>query len=416
MKRYGDISHYRAPYKDSVFSGFGAATLQDAVPSQKDATKNLPEPGPFVQGSVEGSKLNDLIALLLANSKPKASGVMKLSEGVMLDILMTALATATSFGDTGTTMFPGGDRNSACLSLLAKALASTGRADVPGFKMAAQLPPKLGAIYLIPAAGKPGSNSATFWLFAAPKELTLAEAGQLASFTTPNHSAYELLGAGEALPAKYADLFKKHGYKGVEGCKSAGLSTASMLGYGALGLVAVGALAMLLKGKKKPKVYSSNPRNESAISARLKKRAIRKSERVAARAEYVAMVKARRADRKSARKAVRASERQQKVALMKQIREELRSRGFRLPPRSIRELAESHLRGDYGANPDRKSKCPICGEKTVKMGVSEDLKGTSRSCGHTTREKPTARMLATHHRVLDLRARAMGHLMRHFGK
>lgn len=265
MKRYADIAHYRAPYKDVMLSGFGADEAPAAAPATYSTTVTM------------SPNMSIAYSILFAYSAADKDGLAVLKpEGV--DFVLTAAATLKGLYQGGAVMrggavvqvgavvYPaeGADYGSKAIaepSMLDYAAALTGRGAAPkGQKIAAN-----DKAYVLVSYGENAQGKVLPVFTLATKEQALAMAPHRAKPTY-----FVLLAPGQKLSSKVESLLKY----------PAGLSTAAMLGYGALGLAAAAGLFMLLGGKKKKASFEANPkRKKKARKAKRAKKAAHKVRR-----------------------------------------------------------------------------------------------------------------------------------------
>lgn len=254
MKRYADIAHYRAPYKDVMLSGFGADEAPAAAPATYSTTVTM------------SPNMSIAYSILFAYSAADKDGLAVLKpEGV--DFVLTAAATLKGLYQGGAVVYPaeGADYGSKAIaepSMLDYAAALTGRGAAPkGQKLAAN-----DKAYVLVSYGENAQGKVLPVFTLATKEQALAMAPHRAKPTY-----FVLLAPGQKLSSKVESLLKY----------PAGLSTAAMLGYGALGLAAAAGIFMLLGGKKKKASFEANPkRKKKARKAKRAKKAAHKVRRV----------------------------------------------------------------------------------------------------------------------------------------
>lgn len=259
MKRYADIAHYRAPYKDVMLSGFGA----DEAPAPIAAT-----PRPQVSGL-----LAETLNKMLAATTEDADGLAVLNPAVA-DQLSAELGRIKAQWDGGDVIMPAADAVIGATvakepSMLDWMAYLSGRAGAPlGVKVAAKQRPN---DYVLVGFGEAADKSIRPVISIVNKE-----SAKLGALRKNSPFFFVLLAPGSKLGPFAASSLKNSPLKQGE-AEVEGLSTASMLGYGALGLAAIAGIYLAFgKTKKSPK-YESNPRKAKKARKAKKSRKARKA-------------------------------------------------------------------------------------------------------------------------------------------
>lgn len=232
MQRYGEISHYRAPYKNSILSGLGA-----------DAP------------AVVDNELDNRILQLASMSVPTSKGMLKLKPEYAEGTLMSLCGLVGGFANPVIGSLGPKDVKDESKPSMTDLLAwMTGRSGAPKSIPDTDIPAALkqAKIWAYLTVGRVNGQIVPAIVLSLTEKDGATCNAEYQKSGRPGCEIFELIGPDDKLaPGVVAALHNR--------ALKSGISTASMLGYGALG-VGVAALGILLVGKKRHSSATPNPR------------------------------------------------------------------------------------------------------------------------------------------------------------